>query len=223
MFARVTVVLVAAVGILIALQQKLKSAPVPRDYVRGKNNTVLYIVSEHPGHSNVHAATAQSLLQTHPDIEIHFASFPKISNTLERVSQFAKRHEPRAKDIIFHQLNGTSFHEAFENYPHLSFDEDGKIGAISPPGTEGIKGLAKDIQVFVAPWHQEDHLAHFRQVSDLIERVDPAVICLDTMFAPAIEATRALNRLHAFITPNMLVDNFLAEQPRLGFLWKYPA
>jgi hypothetical protein len=223
MFARVTVFLVAAVGILIALQQKLKSAPVPRDYTRGRNNTVLYIVSEHPGHSNVHAATAQSLLQTHPDIQIHFASFPKISKTLERVSQFAKQHEPRTKDIIFHQLNGTSFHEAMEQYKHLNFDEDGRIGAISPPGTEGIKGLAKDIQVFIAPWHQEDHLAHFHQVSDLIERIDPAVICLDTMFAPAIEATRALNRLHAFITPNMLVDNFLAEQPWLGFLWKYPA
>lgn len=223
MFTRVVFILVAAVGVLIALQQKLKGAPVPRDYVRGRNNTVLYIVSEHPGHSNVHAATAQSLLQHDPDIEIHFASFPKLADTVSKVSIFAKQHEPRAKDIVFHQLNGTSFHEAFDFYDHLTLDEDGKIGAISPPGTEGIKALAKDIQIFIAPWQQEDHLAHYRQVIKLIEHIDPAVICLDTMFAPAIEATRALNRQHAFITPNILVDNFPDVQPWMGMLWKYPA
>ena len=223
MFTRVAFVLVAAIGVLIALQQKLKPTPAPRDYVRGRNNTVLYIVSEHPGHSNVHAATAQSLLQNVPDIEIHFASFPKLAKTVSRISTYAKQHEPRAKDIVFHQLNGTSFHEAFDHYDHLVPDEDGRIGAIQPPGTEGIKALAKDIQIFIAPWEQEQHLAHFRQVTELIERVDPAVVCLDTMFAPAIEATRALNRQHAFITPNILVDNFPDRQPWLGMLWKYPA
>jgi hypothetical protein len=223
MFTRFAFFLVAAVGVLIALQQKLKPAPVPREYIRGRNNTILYITSEHPGHSNVHAATAQSLLQNNPDIEIHFASFPRLAKTVSRVSTFAKQHEPRAKDIIFHPLNGTSFHEAFDYYDHLTPDEDGKIGAIQPPGVEGIKALAKDIQVFIAPWHQETHLAHYRQVIDLINQVDPAVVCLDTMFAPAIEATRALNRQHAFITPNILVDNFLDRQPWLGMLWKYPA
>ena len=223
MFARYAFLLVAAVGFLIAIQQKLKAAPLPRDYVRGRNNTVLYIVSEHAGHSNVHAATAQSLLQNDPDIEIHFASFPKLANTVSRVTKFAKKHEPRVKEIVFHPLKGPSFHEAFEHYDHLTMDEDGRIGAISPHGTEGIKALAKDIQIFIAPWQQEDHLAHYRQVVDIIQEVNPAVVCLDTMFAPAIEATRALDRLHAFITPNILVDNFPDRQPWLGMLWKYPA
>jgi hypothetical protein len=223
MLTRIAVILVAVVGVLIAFQQQLKPAPVPRDYVRGRNNSVLFIVSEHAGHSNVHAATAQSVLQHDPDIEIHFASFPDLANTVSRVSTFAKQHEPRAKDIIFHPVNGPSFHEAFDQYDHLVPDEDGRIGAISPHGVEGIKALAQDMQIFIAPWKQEDHLAHFRQVTEIIKEVDPAVVCLDTMFAPAIEATRALNRQHAFITPNILVDNFLDRQPWLGMLWKYPA
>lgn len=171
----------------------------------------------------MHAATAQSLLQHHLDIEIHFASFPKLGKTLERVSTFAKQHESQARDIIFHPLKGTSFHEAFDFYKHLSHKEDGTIGAITPPGMEGIKRLAADIQIFIAPWNQEDHLAHYDQVLDLIDKIDPAVICLDTMFSAAIEATRARNRLHAFITPNILVDNFPGEQPWMGMLWKYPA
>lgn len=79
------------------------------------------------------------------------------------------------------------------------------------------------MQIALDPWNQEDHLALFRHISKLIEDVDPAVVVLDTMFSPAIEATRAANRLHAFITPNMLVDNFPDKQPWLGMLWKYPA
>jgi hypothetical protein len=223
MFGRISLVLIALVGILIALKQQLKAAPQPREYVRGRNNTALFIVNEHPGLSNVHVATAQSLLQSHSDIEIHFASFKKLNNTLTRVSSFAKRHEPSAKDVIFHSLGGVSYLSAMESYPQIGYDEDGKIGAISKPGIEGIKRIAGDMQIFLDPWQEEDHLAHFRQLSDLIEEIDPAVVVLDTIFFPAIEATRAKNRLHAFITPNIVIDNFPGEQPWLGMLWKYPA
>jgi hypothetical protein len=224
MFGRISLALIALVGILIALQQQLKPTPEPREYVRGRNNTILFIVNEHPGLSNVHVATAQSLLQSHSDIEVHFASFKKLNNTLARVSSFAKRHEPSsAKDIIFHPLDGVSYLSAFDSYPHIGYDEDGKTGAISKPGMEGIKRIAGDMQIYLDPWQEEDHLAHFRQLSDLIDEVDPAVVVLDTIFSPAIEATRAKNRLHAFITPNIVIDNFPSEQPWLGMLWKYPA
>jgi len=223
MFGRISLVLIALVGILIALQQRLKAAPEPREYVKGKNNTVLFIVNEHPGLSNVHVATAQSLLQSHSDIEVHFASFEKLSGTLARVSSFSKSDAPSAKDIIFHPLAGVSYLIAMESYAQIGYDEDGRIGAISKPGLEGIKRIADDMQIYLDPWEQEDHLAHFRQLSELIDEVDPAVVVLDTIFFPAIEATRAKNRLHAFITPNILIDNFPGEQPRAGMLWKYPA
>jgi len=223
MFGRISLALVALVGILIALQQQLKATPEPRKYVRGRNNTALFIVNEHPGLSNVHVATAQSLLQSHSDIDIHFASFKKLNNTLARVSSFAQRHNPSAKDIIFHPLAGVSYYAAFDSHPQIGCDDDGKIGGISKPGMEGINRIAGDMQIYLDPWQAEDHLAHFRQLSDLIDEVDPAVVVLDTIFFPAIEATRAKNRLHAFITPNIVIDNFPGEQPWLGMLWKYPA
>ena len=223
MFGRISLVLVALVGILIALQQQLKAPPEPREYVRGRNNTVLYIVNEHPGLSNVHVATAQSLLQHHTEIEVHFASFKKLNSTLARISSFVKNHDPSAKEIIFHPLAGVSYYAAFENYPQIECDDDGKIGAISKPGLEGIKRIAGDMQIYLDPWQEEDHLTHFHQLSGLIDEIDPAVVVLDTIFFPAIEATRAKNRLHAFITPNIVIDNFPGEQPWLGMLWKYPA
>lgn len=223
MFGRISFVVAAIVGILIALQQQFKPIPEPRDYVRGRNNTVLFLVNEHPGLSNVHAATAQSLLESHPDIQVHFGSFPKLANTMSRISSYAKRNNSQAKEIIFHPLSGLSSSDAYDNYPHLRYDEDGRLGHISPHGIEGINHISKNIQIYIDPWFQEEHLAHFKQITSLIDGVDPAVVVLDTNFAPAIEATRARKRVHAFITPNMLVDNFPGEQPWLGFLWKYPA
>lgn len=223
MFGRISLIFIALVGILIALQQQLKTTPEPREYVRGRNNTALFIVNEHPGLSNVHVATAQSLLQHQPHIEVHFASFNKLNKTLARVSSFAKHYEPSSKGIIFHPLAGASYTAAMDNYPQIGYDEDGKIGAITKPGMEGIKRIAGDMQIFLDPWQQEEHLAHFHQLTKLIDEVNPAVVVLDTIFFPAIEATRARNRLHAFITPNIVIDNFPGEQPWLGMLWKYPA
>lgn len=223
MFGKIGLVVVAVVGVLIALQQQLKPTPEPREYVKGRNNTVLCLVIEHPGLSNVHAATAQSLLQHNPEVEVHFASFPKLSKTLSRISSFAQTHQPQAKNITFHSLAGPSYYDAIEAYPHINPDEDGKLGSIAPPGIEGLKKIMYDMQIYLDPWKQEDHLEIYRQLVNIIDEVDPAVVALDTVFSPAIEATRAKNRVHAFITPNMLVDNFPGEQPWAGMLWKYPA
>lgn len=216
---------VAIIGIIIAVWQRQPSNEIPeaREYAKGRNNTALFIVNEHPGLSNVHAATAQSLLQFHPDVEIHFASFPRLEKTLARVSEFAKREAPQARDIIFHSLGGLSYYDAYVHHPHLYPDEDGKLGSIAPPGVEGIKALGRNIQIYMDPWKQEEHLAHFQQLTALIDEVDPAIVVLDTILPPAIEATRAKNRLHAFISPNMLVDTFPGKQPWMGMLWEYPA
>lgn len=225
MFTRYRLIGFAVIGVIIAFLQKQSPSTTPqaREYVKGRNNTALFIVNEHPGLSNVHLATAQSLLQYHPDIEIHFASFPRLEKAVVRISQFAKQHDPQARDIIFHPLSGLSYYDAFDQYPHLLPDQDGRLGSVSPPGLEGIKELGKNMQIYIDPWAKEEHLAHFQRITALIDEIDPAIVALDTIFPPAIEAARATNRLHAFITPNMLVDNFPAEQPWMGMLWKYPA
>jgi hypothetical protein len=57
----------------------------------------------------------------------------------------------------------------------------------------------------------------------VIDKVDPAVVVLDTVFIPAIEATREKNRQYAVITPNQVIDNFITVQPYGSMFWKYPA
>lgn len=186
-------------------------------YLQGRNKTVLFLVNIEPGLSNAHVATASSLLENNPDIEVHFASFPKLGKKLERISAFARTKTSEARDVFFHELKSPSYGDAVAaagksilNIPH-------------PPGAAGIAHLCRDMQIWISPWTVEAHMAVYEELTSIIHEVDPAVVVLDTLFRPAIDATRDNNRHHAIITPNTVIDNFLADQPHGSMFWKYPA
>jgi hypothetical protein len=183
-------------------------------YIQGKNKTILFFTNSEHGLSNVHLATSSALLEKYPDLDVHYASFPAARRKLESISSLARAKTPAASDIIFHELKGLTFAQAIA--------KEGR-SFISPPGWRGIASLAEHIQLWVSPWSVEDHVEMFEELREIIDKVDPAVVVLDSWFRPAIDATRNKNRQHAFITPNTLVDHFLGSQPFWNMLWKYPA
>lgn len=226
--AKITVVPAAvliAVGAIILsllLSRQAKSLEVPGyrfyDNVLGRNKTALFLVTGNAGLSNVHFATAQALLEDHHDVQVHFASSDlSIASKLERISSHARATTPGAQPILFHGLPGPSYVQACQD-AGVEF-----LDTIQPPGYRGIAKMCALLQLFVAPWTGEDHLNIYRAVQDTIAEIDPAVAVLDTLFRPAIDAVRSAKRVHAVVTPNTLVENFVAEQPYLGMLWKYPA
>lgn len=187
-------------------------------YIQGKNKTVLFLVNEEHGLSNVHIATAFSLLENYPDINLHYASFPRSRKRIERISSFARAKQPAAKDITFHELSGKNFKDTVE--------EDGGDWlhrVIQPPGIRGINATVTELQLLFAPWSVEKHMVLYNEMGALIDEIDPAVVVLETFFRPAVDVTRDKHRLHAIITPNTLIDNFQAEQPFGKMFWKYPA
>ncbi|KAI7771398.1 hypothetical protein LZL87_010838 [Fusarium oxysporum] len=209
-FLLITALLVVPLAYFLSRETSTEHAP----YVRGRNKTVLFLTNSEHGLSNVHLATASTLLENYPDIGVHFASFPTIEQKLERVSSFAKIKSPNARPIVFHGLKGLTFVQAIAR--------EGR-SFISPPGWRGIATLAEHIQLWISPWTFEDHVHLYKELGSIIDEVDPAIIVLDSWFRPAIDATRKGNRQHAFITPNTLIDHFLGIQPFWTRLWKYPA
>jgi hypothetical protein len=191
-----------------------ETTPQRDPYIQGKNRTILFFSNSEHGLSNVHLATSSALLENYPDIDVHYASFPAVRRKLESISSFARAKTPAASDIIFHELKGLTFAQAIA--------KEGR-SFISPPGWTGIASLAEHIQLWISPWSIEDHLEMLDELGIIIDKVDPAVVVLDSWFRPAIDATRNKNRQHAFITPNTLVDHFLGSQPFWNMLWKYPA
>jgi hypothetical protein len=156
-------------------------------------------------------------LEKYPDIDIHFASFPKLKGKLERVSKFAQRKTPTARDIVFHQLQSPSYADVITNAGR-SLDD-----VPHPPGPAGISHLCRDIQLWISPWSADEHFAIYEEIGSIIDEIDPAVVVIDTLFRPGLDATRDKNRQHAFITPNQAIDNFLGDQPYGSMFWKYPS
>ncbi|VUC22991.1 unnamed protein product [Clonostachys rosea] len=215
MFVRLLLVAGAIIAALVALF--IPGSPEREPYVQGRNKTALFISNIEHGLSNVHVATASALLEGYPDIEVHFASFSQLRKKLARVSAFAQAKTPAAKDIIFHELHGQPFFEAVEL---LGGDLE---STISPPGVAGVDRFTKGLQDWISPWGVEEHMVIYNEIGAIIDEIDPAVVVLDTMMRPALDSTRDKNRVHAFVTPNTLVDNFLGDQPYGSMFWKYPA
>lgn len=215
MFKRVT--FVAVLAILIAAWSAFKPTPEPRaPYVYGRKNSVLFLTAEANGLSNVLIASSFALLEKHPEVEVHYASYPKLAKEIARVSKAAVAKNSAAKPITWHELSGPGYIDVASR-PYNGTDSVSK-----PPGIKGMTAVMKDIEYFLSPWEAHEHWEVYQEMHRLIEELDPAVIVLDQMFRPAMDVVRNMNRVHAVVVPNALTDAFVFQQPRGAMLWKYP-
>ncbi|KAI2465912.1 hypothetical protein F4781DRAFT_445583 [Annulohypoxylon bovei var. microspora] len=208
--------LVAAVALFLS-QWTIKPPTQYTPSVLGRNNTVLFIVNFEFGLSNVHLATAHALLERHPEVHIHFASFPLTAPRVERISKHGRSMTPSAPEIVFHELPG-------QHMFARAMAAAGKTisNMLHPPGRASIDKVGKDLAFYVAPWSGEAHFALYQQLTEIIDEVDPSLVILDIFCRPGLDAARNRGRLHAFIVPNIPIDVFPQHQPYAGWLWKYP-
>ncbi|KAI0146096.1 hypothetical protein GGR57DRAFT_494349 [Xylariaceae sp. FL1272] len=173
---------------------------------------VALLAASEPGLSNVFVATAHALLERHPYIHVHFASFPKIAPQLARISSHARKTSPAARHIVLHTLSAPTYTDCTVRSGRTMRT------AVTRPGLDGILQTAKDMQFYISPWTGPEHLTIYRELDHVIESLDPAVIVLDTLLRPAVDVTRDRNRLHSIISPNTLIDNFPTHQPWGGIM-----
>ena len=77
--------------------------------------------------------------------------------------------------------------------------------------------------MLLMPWEVDEYHETFRHIVEIINDLDPAVVVVDSVFSPGMDAVRQLNRLHAIVNPNALSDWLSVTQPYGAMLWKYPA
>ncbi|KAF2973329.1 hypothetical protein GQX73_g356 [Xylaria multiplex] len=207
-----------AVLALIASQWTPPSAPRIETIRQGRNNTILFLTNNEHGLSNVFLATAYTLLERHPEVEVHYASFPSMARRLERVSKRAqqKSRSARGVSVIFHELPELSFMYAVGEAGIDPSD------VIHPPGLAGLNAVIQGMPFLTSPWSGEDHMTLFQKATDIINEVDPSLVVLDAFLRPAIDATWNSSRFHAFISPLTPIETFPLDQPYGGWIWKYP-
>ncbi|KAJ4405281.1 hypothetical protein N0V82_010343 [Gnomoniopsis sp. IMI 355080] len=197
--------------------------------VGGTKNTVLFITSGEPGHSNVHLATSLALLQNHGHVDVHFAAFPMAAERAERMHNTAAAAGAAAAAAAAATPSASSPRFHFHSLPGLDFGQAVWASGLDfgivcqGRGMTGIDGLTAGLQVLLSPWSGPDHCALFLAVRDLIDTVDPAVIITDNLFRPGIDAARESGRRHVILTPNVLADTHMNWQGWGRAFWKYPA
>ncbi|KAF6817385.1 UDP-glucoronosyl and UDP-glucosyl transferase family protein [Colletotrichum plurivorum] len=206
-------VLVGLVGTLLSFYQRTTTKPEEPPIIVGRNNTVLFVTNAEYGLSNVHLAAAFSLVEHHPEVTVHYASWANMGRKVERISAAARKRSPASPAIMFHELPPPDYYNA---------TGETSLTLITPPGLKGIESMARQMKTFICPWTAEEHLVLYHFIKGLLRDIDPGVVVLDMLHRPAIDAVREENRLHAVLTPNTLVDLFAGNQPWLGALWKYP-
>ncbi|KAI0467156.1 hypothetical protein F4859DRAFT_277906 [Xylaria cf. heliscus] len=214
---------VAASVVLVAIFLARASSSTEEGYiapVRGKNETVLFFVNAEYGLSNVHLATASALLEKHPEIDVHIASFPRVAPKIAKVASLARRKVESAKDIHFHELPGPEYAQALSDRMH-GIGRKSIRHLIHAPGIKGIDQIMRSVTTAMSPWDGREHVQIYEKATELIQTVDPAVVVLDIAMRPAMDAARQSNRLYAYIAPNVLTDTFWVEQPKGAMFWKY--
>lgn len=92
-----------------------------------------------------------------------------------------------------------------------------------PPGLQGVDKLTRYIPQLLSPWVAGDYFETYEAASKIIREVDPAIVALDLVYGPAIDATLDEHRAYTIITPNILSDIAPPAQSLWSVLSRYPA
>jgi hypothetical protein len=186
------------------------------NYVQGKNNTALFFVNSNYGFSNSHLATAHALLEKYPGVKLHFATFDKLEPKLRRVEAHARATTPSAQAVSVHLLRGSDYMEAVEASGFI-----GEDNMSFKAGLEGHRHFTDNIRWVMAPWEDEEHVDIYHQCVEIIKEVDPAIVVMDQMFRPALEATQEQRRLYTVVSPNAF-EPFIMDQGIFAWLTRFP-
>lgn len=183
---------------------------------------LVFITNREHGAANVHLAVSYEILVNHPDVEVHFVSFPGLEKHVRGVSDQARKLFPENtifSPIVFHSLPGSSITDVIAGQLKMEFDK----AMTHPPGISGAIQSYNRMAVFAASWPGEMHLQIYAAVKDLIKDINPLLVVLDPVFIPGVEACRDSMVKHVMLSPNAMKDVLSQQQPRGQMLWKYPA
>ncbi|KAI1127421.1 hypothetical protein F5Y10DRAFT_193524 [Nemania abortiva] len=217
---------ILAASVVLVAVFLARATPAPEEDliapVQGKNETVLFFINVEYGLSNVHLATASALLEKHPDIDIHIASFPRTASKVAKVNSLAQKKLKGSRDIHFHELPGPEYLEAISEQMGSSPGRKSLRHIMHTPGIGGIDTIIPLVQAATSPWGGREHVMIHERSTELMRTIDPAVVVLDVALRPSIDAAMQSNRLYAILAPNVLADTFWFSQPLRSVLMKIP-
>ncbi|KAL7922835.1 glycosyltransferase family 1 protein [Trichoderma austrokoningii] len=176
-----------------------------------KLKRVLFITDVEPGELNVFLATAQSVRDADTTIAIHLATPPGFDDELPAGS-------------TYHQINGMPMMQAVED--HFTRKQDGPafpLSFIQPPGFSNTRKAIKDAAAVQMPYTGRQMVDLFTSIVNIIREVKPTLVVVNSSMAAGLTACYHLEIKFICLSPKSIKDFAGSEQPRGGWLSKFPA
>ncbi|KAK6062547.1 2-hydroxyacylsphingosine 1-beta-galactosyltransferase [Seiridium cupressi] len=168
-----------------------------------QRTSVLFMTNPELSQSAVNLAVAAELADGSA-LDVHFATFAALDANLV------------PPGVTFHVIPGRTVKE-------IVLAKGLDFMPKHPPGVQGALQAYDEALLYVlAPYDQDEYFAIFDHCVKLIQRLSPAVVVLDPIFCPGVDAARFLGKRQVILSPGTFKDHSLHLQPRLQFLWKYP-
>jgi hypothetical protein len=174
--------------------------------------------SEH-GQANVFLAVGHALQALDPEVEIHFVSFDPISKDVSVASEYSVKTTKGARPWTFHPLDGLTMFQAVGNKP----EEKRLVSALGarPSFSTKMEVLHMSL-VLLLPYDGPEFLQVYNSFLRIVDEVQPDIIAVDSIHAPALTACRHRKLKHLVLSPNTLKDFAAVMQPWGAVLWKFP-
>ncbi|RHZ55047.1 glycosyltransferase family 1 protein [Aspergillus thermomutatus] len=180
-----------------------------------EKTTVLFLTNSELGQASVSLAVIHEFL-LRPEYDVHIGSFPALGPAVTRMNARAKSLASAQQEATFHMLCGLSMKDAY-------FQKVGNRGTfnIHRVGLRGAMSAYKSVLITaIAPWNGSEYMAVYFQCFFVIQEVQAAVVVVDPLFAPAIDACLKLKIPYLVLSPNTLKDHC---QAKLANFWRVPA
>ena len=197
--------------------------------------TVLFMTFAEAGQSNSIFALAFELL-THPNVDVHVASFPVLRKRAEELSNSARVVERKHPSSVFtfQEIGGMSPREAGESkglseatipHPPLARTHDEGLNTLITLAT-GWNGKGTTCCFWFTSLSLTKFILEYARVVDscknIIGAVNPGIILVDSPFSAACEACWSLNKNYIISCPMAPLDVARDLQPIWKVLFYYP-
>ncbi|KAK4498333.1 hypothetical protein PRZ48_010991 [Zasmidium cellare] len=204
----------------------------PASMAHNGSPRMLMVTNADRGQANVFLAVAAALLAEAPSLQLHFASFSSLEETVAKVSASARRRSESARSITFHALRGRSMKQAIDGQMRaagVQREHEDYLPAsytAAPLGFQATLRAISDTLPIFFPYTGPELVEVYQSVVDTIQTVDPDLVVVDCLMAPALTACESLAVPWVCLSPNSIKDFALGSQPlssRLANLCRFPA
>ncbi|KAG7090558.1 hypothetical protein E1B28_009666 [Marasmius oreades] len=175
------------------------------------NPTILLFTNAEYGQANVFFSVAYELGTTSQS-KIHVASFRPFHKRIEGLQV----HIAREGAMTFHTVAGLSYEEA------LAKRGKGAQELVHPGRWRGAIECLGHFGYGLVPWSVEEYYEQLVSIQSIIEKVNPGLVVIDSLFFGAQDVCRGMKKKVAILTPNSIKDIIGLRQPWLKGFWKYP-